>query len=152
MKLSKAFLFLSVVGLSFHIYAREDREAFKKALDACVTETGVKRPENGSTPSDEDRSKMGACLSGKGFSRPESVRPSESQREAFQAALKSCSIEIGVSKPEKGMRPSDEEMAKMEACLLTKGIEKPLRSRDRSLVVKRQFGVSASQASKASPQ
>jgi hypothetical protein len=47
-------------------------------------------------------------------------------RSTFHAAMESCFAEIGVTRVE-GTRPSDEDRAKIDACLTAKGIEKPER-------------------------
>jgi hypothetical protein len=59
------------------------------------------------------------------FSLQAQARPSEADREKFKAAFEACLTETGSSRPERGVRPSDEERAKMHACLSSKGIKKP---------------------------
>jgi hypothetical protein len=100
----------------------QDREAFHAAMEACISETGVTKPERGVHPSDEDRAKIDACLEAKGISKPEGGRNPE-----FRQAMEACFTETGVTKPERGVRPSDEDRAKIDACLEAKGIEKPQR-------------------------
>lgn len=63
------------------------------------------------------------------FSLQAQAQPSEADREKFKAAFEACLTETGSSRPERGVRPSDEERAKMEACLTSKGISKPERPR-----------------------
>lgn len=48
----------------------EDREKFHTAMEACRTETGVTKPVKGSRPSEADRAKIDACLTGKGIVKP----------------------------------------------------------------------------------
>ena len=79
MKFSKIGLgLLMMLFLSFNTtHAQDDHEAFKAALDACATETGVSKPERGVRPSQEDMEKMDACLSAKGIEKP--ARPQGSR-------------------------------------------------------------------------
>lgn len=53
------------------------------------------------------------------------ARAQDNNREAFHAAMEACFTETGVTKAERGTRPSDEDRAKIDACLSSKGIEKP---------------------------
>lgn len=48
----------------------EDREKFHAAMEACVSETGVSKPEQGQRPSVEDRQKIDSCLASKGIEKP----------------------------------------------------------------------------------
>ncbi len=43
----------------------------------------------------------------------------------FKAAMDACASELGISKPEKGSRPSQEEMSAMDSCMSGKGYERP---------------------------
>jgi hypothetical protein len=63
------------------------------------------------------------------FSLQAQSQPNQEDREKFKAAFEACLSETGSSRPERGVRPSDEERAKMEACLTSKGISKPERPR-----------------------
>ncbi len=56
-------------------------------------------------------------------------RPSEEDREKFKAAFEACIEETGAQRPERGVRPSDEERAKLDKCLEGKGIKKPEHKR-----------------------
>lgn len=47
------------------------------------------------------------------------------QDEAQRAAFEACLSENGLSRPERGTRPSDEDMAKMQSCMTAKGYERP---------------------------
>lgn len=72
MKMYKLLGLAVLLATSVQVQAEGgDREAFHAAMDACVTETGVAKPERGTRPSEEDRAKIGACLSAKGISKPE---------------------------------------------------------------------------------
>lgn len=53
------------------------------------------------------------------------ARPSQAQMEEMRSAMDSCAAELGISKPERGQRPSDADREKMDQCLAEKGIEKP---------------------------
>lgn len=88
------------------------------AFEACFAETGVTRPERGQRPSDEDRAKMDACLESKGLSREHR----RERRQAFKSAMEACATETGVTRPEKGTKPSEDDRAKMKACLEGKEI------------------------------
>lgn len=46
-------------------------------------------------------------------------------REAVHQAMEACRTENNLAKLERGQRPSDEDRAKMDACLKSKGIEHP---------------------------
>ncbi len=48
----------------------------------------------------------------------------QDDREAFKAAFDTCVSETGVTKPEKGSRPTDEDRAKIETCMSGKGFTK----------------------------
>lgn len=69
--MKKLFLFsLGALILSLQSYAGEGREKMREAFDACLTESGVTRPERGERPSDEDKAKIDACLKSKGIEHP----------------------------------------------------------------------------------
>ncbi len=125
MNLKSSILSLSVfIALAGAASAQsQGREAFHAAMEACLAETGVAKPERGSPPSDEDRAKIDACLKSKGIEKPQH-RGGNSE---FHSAMKACFTETGVTKPERGSRPSDEDRAKIDACLKSKGIDKPHR-------------------------
>lgn len=56
-----------------------EEEQFRAALEECITETGVTKPEDGQRPSDEDRAKVDSCLESKGFKKP--AGPPRHQRQ-----------------------------------------------------------------------
>lgn len=122
MTMNKTLGLALLLATSVQVQAQSlDREAFHAALDACVSETGVARPERGSRPSDEDRAKIDACLAQKGVNKPE--RP---QRDpAVKAAMEECLAATGLTRPERGERPSEEDRATLQACLSEKGISLP---------------------------
>jgi hypothetical protein len=91
----------------------QGREAFHAAMEACLAETGVAKPERGSPPSAEDRAKIDACLESKGVEKPQR----SGGKSEFRSAMEVCFTETGVTKPERGLRPSDEDRSKIEACL-----------------------------------
>lgn len=95
-----------------------NREERRAAFQACVTETGVTKPERGSRPNEEDRQKIKTCMEGKGFSPWEGRGKKSAKRKAF----KECAEENNLQRPESGVRPSNEDRAKMDACLASKGI------------------------------
>lgn len=114
MKLNKTYSLAFLLATAAQVQA-QPHEAFREAMDACISETGVAKPERGSRPSEEDRAKIHACLSAKGISKPE--RP---QMDATtKAAMDECAATTGVTR---GQRPSKEERAKLTACLSEKGI------------------------------
>ena len=122
-----AFFILAAIKVS----AQEDREAFKAAFDACVTETGVPQAR-GVRPSDEDREKLSNCLASKGYTRPS--RPSGGgyagggeNDSVVREAMKACATENNLSRPGPGTPPSEEDRQKMEACLAEKGLSMPQR-------------------------
>lgn len=127
MKIRMTILMTMLMASAVQVYAQQDREAFKAALDACSTETGVSRPEPGVQPSEEDRAKLTACLQDKGFTPP-SGEGSRGQRplmdETTKAAFDECAAANGITLGQ-GTRPSEEERAKMDSCLETKGITPP---------------------------
>lgn len=47
------------------------------------------------------------------------------QDDGFRAALKACHSETGTSRPERGSRPSQEDMQAMDSCMSAKGYERP---------------------------
>lgn len=49
----------------------------------------------------------------------------DSDREKFHQAMKSCMEENGISRPEPGQRPSEEDRATLNACLKEKGVQPP---------------------------
>jgi hypothetical protein len=55
----------------------------------------------------------------------------DDNREAFHTAMEACFAETGVTRAERGTRPSEEDRNKIEACLQNKGIEKPERGSGR---------------------
>jgi len=121
----KAAVLSLVLGLSIHAKAEQNnREEFHKAMQACIAETGVTKPEKGSRPSDEDRQKVDTCLAGKGFNKEDRPRgPGRSPEH--KAAFDECITELGLTRPQKGERPSEEDRAKLHACLQTKGVDIP---------------------------
>ncbi len=123
MKTRMTVLMAMLVATTIQVHAQQDREAFKAAMEACSTETGVTRPEPGVRPSEEDRAKMSACLEGKGFNRPEGgPRGQRSPMdETTKAAFEECAATNGITLGQ-GNRPSEEERATMDACLESKGI------------------------------
>ena len=123
MKLNKTYTLAILLLSSFQLQARGNGE-FREAMKTCAAETGVTRPERGQRPSDEDRAKIEACLAEKGISKPERPKMDESVKAAF----KECAASTGVTRPERGQRPSDEDRAKIDACLSEKGISLPKRS------------------------
>lgn len=128
MNLKSSILSLAVFVALTGLAKAQDREAFHAAMEACVTETGVTKPERGVPLSEEDRAKIDACLESKGISKPEGGRGHHGHRSSeLRQVMDACFAETGVTKPERGTRPSDEDRAKIEACLQAKGIEKPQR-------------------------
>ena len=91
------------------------------------------------------------CLEGQGVTKPEKgTKPTDEQREAFKAAAESCGIELpargnrphrpkltdeqktclegqGVTKPEKGTKPTAEQREAFKAAAESCGIELPAR-------------------------
>lgn len=49
--------------------------------------------------------------------------------EAFKEARKTCLVELGITPPEKGERPSKEVREKIRSCLQAKGISKSAHHR-----------------------
>ena len=47
------------------------------------------------------------------------------QDSGFKEAMDACASELGISKPERGGRPSQEEMETMDECMSGKGYERP---------------------------
>lgn len=128
MNLKSSILSLAVFITLTGFAKAQDREAFHAAMDACVAETGLTKPERGVHPSEEDRAKIDSCLESKGISKPEGGRGQRGNgNPEFRQAMDACFSETGVTKPERGSRPSDEDRAKIDACLQSKGIEKPQR-------------------------
>lgn len=124
MTTKNSFILLALfAGLTFKANAQVDRETFHAAMESCLAETGVQRPERGTHPSLEDRAKMDSCLASKGISKPERGDRHSEMREA----MKACAEETGVERPASGQRPSDEDRQKIEACLSAKGLTKPTK-------------------------
>jgi hypothetical protein len=72
----KALIFILALGVSTLAMAessapapaaKPDHRAIHQAMKACAEENGLKRPEPGTPPSEEDRAKMEACLKSKGI-------------------------------------------------------------------------------------
>ncbi|RYZ81343.1 MAG: hypothetical protein EOP06_23700 [Proteobacteria bacterium] len=87
-------LFLIVLGfgsLTLAAEANQTREQFHQAFEQCITENGLTRPEPGTRPSEEDRTKLDTCLTAKGITqRP---RPRHERKEAFEECDKNKSSE-----------------------------------------------------------
>ena len=47
------------------------------------------------------------------------------KQEGMREAMKACADELGIAKPERGSRPSDEDKEALDNCLIAKGFEKP---------------------------
>lgn len=66
---------LSLTATSaFAASERPDREAFHAAMKACAQEAGLPAPEPGKRPkrpNEEQRTKLEACMKGKGFEKPD---------------------------------------------------------------------------------
>ena len=113
------------MATSLQIYAQGDHEAFRAAMDACVAETGVTKPEPGTPPSEQDRAKIKDCLASKGISHPQGGGRRPPMDEATKAAFDECTTSLGLTKPTRDQRPSEEDRAKIKACLEGKGITLP---------------------------
>lgn len=98
--------------------AGEGRKAFKEAKQLCAKEVGVAKPENGTKLSKENREKIKACLTAKGIARPER-RHKGLRDENFKTAMKGCKEAAGVKK---GQTRSADAKSKIDACLVSKGI------------------------------
>lgn len=133
-KTSKILALSAFIVVAANVHAQSnDREAFRAAMDACVSETGVSKPERGTRPSDEDRAALESCLSSKGFTRPEGRRgDGQGLNSEVKAAMDACFSETGLTKPERGTRPSEEDRATMDACLKSKGVTLPQRGSNRN--------------------
>ncbi len=51
--------------------------------------------------------------------------PRGPQDEAQRAAFEACLTENGLSRPERGTRPSEADMTKLQSCMTAKGYERP---------------------------
>ena len=122
-------LFGGLAGLSFPVSAEPPRDGgppphIRKALESCVLETKVSAPVPGKESSEEDRKKMEACMSAKGFAPPPPFpRPGEDAK--IQAMLNGCIEETGVKKLEPGQMPSEEDKKKVDDCMKSKGMNPP---------------------------
>ena len=47
------------------------------------------------------------------------------KQEGIREAAETCHSELGITRPERGERPSEEDRAAMDECLSAKGFEKP---------------------------
>lgn len=63
-----------------------------------------------------------------GSRRPHRPEMSQELREAIQT----CHVETGVSRPERGRRPSEEDRQLLNTCLTAKGFEMPQPPQDGS--------------------
>lgn len=114
-----------VLGLSIHAHAEQsNREEFHKAMEACIAETGVTKTEKGTRPSEEDRQKVDTCLAGKGFNKEDRPR-GQGRSPEHKAAFVACISELGLTRPQRGEKPSDSDREKLHACLQTKGVDIP---------------------------
>jgi len=121
MKFYKVMVSSLFLAICLHASASEGRKAFREAKQLCAKEVGVSKPENGAKLSKEDKEKIKACLTAKGIARPE--RKYKGLRdENFKTAMKKCQESTGVKKPGNGQKRSDEDKAKVDACLVSKGI------------------------------
>ncbi|MBL7688365.1 MAG: hypothetical protein JNJ49_10040 [Bdellovibrionaceae bacterium] len=69
---------------------------------------------------------MGVLLSSVFVITAEAQRgPRGPQDEAQRAAFEACLTENGLIRPERGMRPSVEDMTKLQACMTANGYERP---------------------------
>ncbi|MFZ4715822.1 MAG: hypothetical protein ACOYL6_19015 [Bacteriovoracaceae bacterium] len=132
MKLTKRMGIILLLCSSVCTYAQQDPDAFRKALDTCITETGVPKLERGAKPADADKAKMDTCLTNKGFKKPENEKggnPMGGDRppmdEKIKAAFDECFTSTGVKKLERGQKPTEEDKTKMDKCLAAKGITPP---------------------------
>lgn len=55
------------------------------------------------------------------------LKAHEHRKGEFKNALRECVESLGIEKPQRGERPSDEDREKMGECLKEKGFEKPDR-------------------------
>lgn len=55
------------------------------------------------------------------------AQPSPSDRETHRAAMEACFQELGLQRPQRGLRPSEEDRQKLQNCLSQKGISMPHR-------------------------
>lgn len=53
------------------------------------------------------------------------AQPNQADMEKMRAAMDKCSSDLGIQRPQRGVRPSREDMEKLDACLQEQGIEKP---------------------------
>lgn len=113
-----------MMAFAVGLRAQDNREAFRAAMDACVSETGVSKPERGIHPSEEDRAKIDACLTSKGITKPEGRGPrgGGGQNSERRAAFEACIAETGLTKSGPGTQPSEADRATMKACLESKGL------------------------------
>lgn len=69
---------------------------------------------------------MGVLLSSVFTVNAEAQRgPRGPQDEAQRAAFEACLTENGLSRPERGTRPSEADMTKLQSCMTAKGYERP---------------------------
>ena len=127
----KSFVHLCLLGglagLSLSVRAEPSRDEgppphIRAALEACAVETKVAAPVPGKEASEEDRKKIDACMSAKGFAPPPS-RPGEDSR--IRAMLDACITETGVARLEPGQQPSEGDRKKVDACMKGKGFDPP---------------------------
>lgn len=59
------------------------------------------------------------------------AQEADGERENFREAFDTCLEENGLSRPEPGQRPSEEERTLMDTCLASKGISRPEHDRQR---------------------
>ncbi|MES2525489.1 MAG: hypothetical protein V4598_00315 [Bdellovibrionota bacterium] len=115
---SKFLTAVFFILLAVKANAQNDQEGFRFAIKACAEESGIVM-EEGIRPSQEDHAKIQACMTAKGFTKP------ERKNDEFHSAIAACALENNLTLPERGARPSEEDRAKIDACLTAKGISKP---------------------------
>lgn len=79
MKFLLLFSLASAVLFSGRAFAAGDEETRREAFRSCAKENGVSKPVRGQRPSEEDRAKMKACMTAKGFERPPHHHPRRHQ-------------------------------------------------------------------------
>jgi hypothetical protein len=54
---------------------------FREAMESCVNELGITKPEKGERPSQEEREAMDKCMSAQGYEKPEKRERNENENE-----------------------------------------------------------------------
>ena len=92
---------------------------------ACLEQAGVTKPAEGQRPTDEQREAFEAAAESCGIDLPARGPGGPGHRPQLTDEQRQCLTDAGVEKPAKGERPTDEQRAAFEAAAAECNIELP---------------------------